>query len=391
MKQKFLLLCAVVCLLLSGCSLYDGSYVHVMPHREQNDSSQTEVVSAGNYTQLRSVVEGMVDSGTESGVINVADFDQELVEKHMTAVAFHIRETYPIGAYAVEEITYEIGTNSGRPAIAVTISYRHSRIEIQKIRTVQTMDHAKTAIGEVLQNCDASVVLEVAEYQEMDFSQIVEDYAESYPEQVMEAPQVASAVYGTGNARVVELTFTYRNSRDALRTMQNRVKTIFDSAALYVSGEAADSQKLSQLYGFLMERFDYTLETSITPAYSLLNHGVGDSRAFAVVYAAMCRQAGLECYVVTGTRMGEPWTWNIVQDRGSYYHVDVLRSSQTGGFDKYLDSEMSGYVWDYSAYPECKAPYVPPAEPVTEPEPTEETTAETVDMTEPNEFTEILE
>ena len=44
-----------------------------------------------------------------------------------------------------------------------------------------------------------------------------------------------------------------------------------------------------------MERYDYRIETSITPAYSLLRHGVGDSRAFAVVYAAMCQQAGLEC------------------------------------------------------------------------------------------------
>lgn len=380
MKRRIMLIAAAICLLLSGCSLFEGSYVHVVPHQEQESISNMKIVSADNYRQLRSVVEGMVDYGAESGVINVADFDQELVEKHMTAVAFHIRETYPIGAYAVEEISYEIGTNSGRPAIAVSISYRHSRIEIQKIRNVRTIDDAKTAIGEALNNCQANVVLEIQEYQDVDFSQMVEDHAEANPEQVMEMPQVASAVYGTGSARVVELTFTYQNSRDDLRTMQGQVDNIFDSAALYVSGEAADSQKLNQLYGFLMERFDYTLETSITPAYSLLNHGVGDSRAFAVVYAAMCRQAGLECYIVKGTRMGEPWTWNIVQDNGYYYHVDVLRSSSEGGFDKYLDSEMSGYVWDYSAYPECKAVYVPQVKP----EAAEETVEET-------QSTEILE
>lgn len=391
MKGRLMLIAAAVCLLLTGCSLFDGSYVHVVPHQEQESSGNLKIVSADNYGQLRSVVEGMVDYGAESGVINVADFNQDLVEKHMTAVAFHIRETYPIGAYAVEEITYEIGTNSGRPAIAVNITYRHSRIEIQKIRNVRTIDNAKTAIGEAVKNCQANVVLEIQEYQEADFSQMVEDYAEANPEQVMETPQVASAVYGTGNARVVELTFTYQNSRDSLRTMQNRVSNIFNSAALYVSGEAADSQKLSQLYGFLMERFDYTLETSITPAYSLLNHGVGDSRAFAVVYAAMCRQAELECLIVKGTRMGEPWTWNIVQDNGNYYHVDVLRSSAEGGFDKYLDDEMTGYVWDYSAYPACETVYLPPVEQPAETEMPEETAGETVETTLPEETTEILE
>ena len=152
---------------------------------------------------------------------------------------------------------------------------------------------------------------------------------------------------------MLELIFTYQTSRDSLRRMQTQVQPVFDSAALYVSGEGEDYQKLSQLYGFLTERFDYKFETSITPAYSLLRHGVGDSRAFATVYAAMCRGAGLECMTVTGTRAGEPWTWNIVMDNGCYYHVDLLRSNAVGQFRTYTDSQMSNYVWDYSDYPAC--------------------------------------
>ena len=139
---------------------------------------------------------------------------------------------------------------------------------------------------------------------------------------------------------------------------------MFDSAVLYVRGEAADEQKFSQLFSFLMERFDYTLETSTTPAYSLLRHGVGDSRAFAEVYAAMCRKAGLQCMTVTGTRNAQPWTWNIILSDGVYYHVDLMRCSIQGEFRPMADHEMHGYVWDYSAYPVCE-----PGE--AEPEPTE--------------------
>lgn len=376
MKGKILILLLTVSLLLCGCSLFEGSYVHVTPYLEQTAQNRSEAVSASNYRQLRSVVEAMVGQGLETGVIHVADFDQRLVEKHMNAVAFHVRETYPVGAYAVEDIEYEIGTSSGRPAIAVTITYRHSRIEIQRIRTVRNMESAEALIGAALDNRESVLVLKVDEYADTDFSQIVKDYGEENPDTVMEIPQVATAAYGAGTSRVIELTFTYQTSRDSMRTMQSQVQTVFDSAALYVRGDGSDSQKLSQLYGFLMERFDYKKETSITPTYSLLCHGVGDSRAFAVVYAAMCRQAGLDSRIVVGTRDGEPWVWNMVCNGGNYFHVDLLRSSMEGGFRMYLDGQMDGYVWDYSAYPRCNESYQPPVvEEIREEEVPEETFA----------------
>ena len=359
MKRRILYLTVFLCLLLTGCSWFDGSYVHVTPHREQGSSSQGEAVSASNYSQLLSVLEGMVSSGTESGVINVANYDRDMVEVNMTAAVQYVRNRYPVGAYAVEQMEFEVGTNSGKPAIAVNVTYRHSRIEIQRIQKVETMEEAEIIIGEALKAYNAAVVLQVQEFQEMDFSQLVKDFAEEQPESIMETPQVTAGIYGSGTARVVELAFTYQNSRDQLRQMQSQVQPVFDSAALYVSGDGSDNQKYSQLYAFLMERFDYKQETSITPAYSLLRHGVGDSRAFAVVYASMCRRAGLECRIVTGTRNGEPWTWNMVRDGELYFHVDLLRSSLSGGFREYTDGEMGGYVWDYSNYPACNLPYVP--------------------------------
>ena len=202
-------------------------------------------------------------------------------------------------------------------------------------------------------------MLLVGQYEDTDFSQFVQDYAREHPETIMEVPQVTQALYGTGESRVVELIFSYQTSRDSLRRMQTQVKPVFESAVLYVSGDGDDYQKFSQLYAFLMERFDYKLETSITPTYSLLRHGIGDSRAFAQVYAAMCRDAGLTCITVTGTRDGEPWTWNIILDGEEYYHVDLLRCSERGKYRELTDEEMEGYVWDYSDYPACTGKPVP--------------------------------
>lgn len=370
MKKRVLPLLLCI-LMLTGCSWMDGSYVYVEPYQQQTVAVQTGVVSASNYSQLTKVLEDVVSRGAENCVINVADYTQTAVVTGMDSVCRYIREIYPIGAYAVEEITYEVGTNNGQPAVAVDISYRRSTMEIRQIRKKPDMDGACASIRTALNEHASRVVVLVENYTEMDFGQFVQNYARDNPQLIMEVPEISEGIYGSGTGRVIELSFTYQNSRDGLRQMQGQVRPVFEAAVLYVSGEGSEYQKFTQLSSFLTERFDYTLETSLTPSYSLLCHGVGDSRAFASVYAYMCRRAGLGCTVIHGTRDGNPWVWNMVQIDGNYYHADLLRDGQNSAFRVYADQEMIGYVWDYSAYPVCEKIYQSAAVvPSTEPEAT---------------------
>lgn len=353
MKLRLYAMFLALALFLGGCSWPDGSYHSVTPHLEQNGSIRAENLAISNREEMVAAMEDAVSKGTENCVISVVNYDQETLEKDLSGAVYYIRRLYPVGAYAVEDVRYEVGSNTGKTAIALNITYRHSRMEIQKIKKARDTEEVRSRIGTALSEFDAVLVIQMEDYAKLDVTQIVQEYAMENPQTVMEVPQVTSEVYGIGESRVLELTFSYQTNREALRSMQSQVKPVFDSAALYVSGKGAQGQKFSQLYAFLMERFDYKVETSITPSYSLLHHGVGDSRAFAMVYAAMCRAAGLECIVVTGTRSGEPWSWNIICEDGYYWHVDLLHSNETGQFSKKLDADMEGYVWDYSAYPLC--------------------------------------
>ena len=367
MKLRPMVALILVMCLFTGCSWLETGYVSVTPHREQTEHIQDGMVSAANYGELRAALENMVNAGQESCVINVSEYKSTAVESGMSMAARYIQTSYPIGAYAVSDLHYEVGSNSGKPAVAVNISYSRSSIEIQKIERVNSVEDAALAMFESMDTHDAGLVLMLETYRETDFDQMARDYAEENPERIMELPQVSVGVYGIGVSRLVEFTFTYQNSRENLRQMKQQVSPVFAAAGLYVSGGGTDTQKFSQLYAFLMERFDYSYDTSITPAYSLLCHGVGDSRAFATVYAAMCRQAGLDCVNVTGTCNGEPKTWNIICDNGIYYHVDLLRCSAEGSFRGYGDWEMGGYVWDYSAFPACGGVVdTPPAETIPE-------------------------
>lgn len=363
--KRIIVILVSLCVLLCGCSSWtDGFYVSVKPHTTQQQQTNQQIREVENYTQLRTALIEMVEAGTETAVISVEKMTQSSVQNNMELAIRYVTTRNPVGAYAVDTITYEMGMSSGKPALAITATYIHNRAEIRAIKKAADMDTAKNAIYQALDDCDESLVLRISQYSQLDFAQLVKDYADENPESVMEQPQVVVGIYPeTGNDRVVELKFHYQTSRDSLRSMQGRVQTVFMSAELYVRGEASDREKYSQLFSFLMERYDYQLDTSITPAYSLLHHGVGDSKAFAVVYASMCRKAGLDCVAVPGTRDGEPWFWNIVCDEGVYYHVDLLRSSKNGKLRLWEDDDMDGYVWDYSAYPACGV----------EPEPTETT------------------
>lgn len=353
MKRKIGLLLLTVSLLLSGCGFSSGSYVSVTPHREQRQSQQLDAVTVANYQELIEALKQVVSSGQESAVLYVPEYPADTVETGVEVAIRYVKNSDPVGAYAVEDIQCELGSSGSVPALAVTVRYRRSQAELRQIKDAKTMDDAEILVETALERFEAGIVIQVAEYTERDLTQFVQDFAAANPQTVMEVPQVTETVYGSGRSRVVELVFGYQNSRDDLRKMQSQVKPVFDSAVLYVSGDGAQRQKYAQLYAFLMERFDYKVETSLTPAYSLLRHGVGDSRAFATVYAAMCRGADLECLTVTGTCSGEPRTWNIVREGEQYYHVDLLRCSTLGGYNTFTDKQMEGYVWDYSAYPAC--------------------------------------
>lgn len=330
----------------------DGSYYSVTPHREANSSLDQESVEVSSYTQLFHALTDMVSEGAEERVIYVSGIDLSQLDTYLSIASSSVLATDAIGAYAVNTINYETGTNAGRTAVAVKISYTHNRSEILRIKRTDTMDEAYEKIYEALHDCEPNVVILVENYHRKDFVQLVQDHVDAHPEVCMEMPQVSAVVYPEGGSqRVIELTFTYQNSREALRDMQNYVEPVFRAANLNVSAEEGEVTKLSRMYAFLMERSDYQIETSITPSYSLLRHGVGDSKAFAVVYAAMCREAGLECQVVTGTRDGQPWAWNLVRTDGLYYYVDLLQSNAFGRLQRLTEENMNGYVWDYSAYP----------------------------------------
>lgn len=350
--KKILVPILLLAFLLTGCSAWlDGEYHSVKPHASDGTKLSDDVVTVSGYSELRDALVDMVTSGRQQSTFYITGFDLEDVDRYMNTAITHIFQNTAVGAYAVDEINYDSGTSGGISAIAVDVSYIHGRQEILRIKKASDMKAVKALIAGALRSCEASVVIQVNDYEDMDAALYVQDYVNANPHLCMELPQVSATAYPEqGKERVLEIFFTYQTNRDTLRTMQDVVSPIFSAAELYVQSSEGEAQKYEQLYAFLMERFDYKIETSITPAYSLLRYGVGDSKAIAMVYSIMCQNADLSCQVISGTKNGEAYYWNIVTIEDVSYHVDLLASSGAGEFMVMNPEDMAGYVWDYSEF-----------------------------------------
>lgn len=352
--KSLLALALAICVVLSGCTgLFDGSYESVKLHEQSSDQIVGGAPTVVNYGQLCQAIRSMARSGATIGAIDMSQYDADVMERDVAAAIKNIMTNDPIAAYAVADMQFEIKQDQQQPTASLRIQYLHDRSEIQRIVRVDWMEEARTQITDNLVKFDTGIVLYIEQYEDTKLAAWIENWAALHPESIMEVPQVSVSVYPKeGVNRVVELLFTYENDRQTLRGMQQQVQQLFDAAILYVGDATRPAEKYARLYTFLMERFqNYTMQTSVTPSYSLLIEGKGDSEAFARVYAAMCRLSGLECITVTGQRYGQTYCWNMIRGEDAYYHVDLLECEKLGGFSLKTDEQMSEYEWDYSAYP----------------------------------------
>lgn len=334
--KRLLFLILAISILCSGCAtLFDGTYTSVTAH-SQSDQTGGAIVAV-NYGQLCQAIRIMARNGAALGLIDVSGYDRDMVEQDMHDAVKNIMTNDPVAAYAVQNMTFVLKDTETQTAIQLKISYLHDRSELQQILYVDWMHEAEAAIASELEKSSQRIVLYIDQYEDTNFSAWVQQWVRENPQAVMETPTVTVNAYpSSGTAWLVELNFTYRHDRQTLRDMHQQVTQMFAFALRNVEGK----EPYRHLYTFLTERFQtYQLEKTDTPAYSLLMEGKGDAESFALVYAALCRQAGVPCTVVTGTLNGEAHSWNQIYIDGQVRYVDLL----AGEYLEMTANQMSGY------------------------------------------------
>ena len=363
MKKLFILASVTAILLgLTACDWVKNDYSAVKPHIEQTlpstpESEEEPLPIVSNRNELRGAILSFIRNWTERGEILVEKYDGDMNADLSEAIQYATKED-PIGAYAVDFADAEFFGTEASGSITVSIVFRRSAAEINSIVTVNGNDSAYGKIQNVLVSYDTALTLRIRNYEETDFSAYISEYCMEHPDQVLAVPELSAQTYPEqGETRILELHFSYPDTRDEMHLKQESVNTILSSASSYISSGADDFEKVSLLYRFLCGRFSYTVaqEEPTMPAYNLLCDGLAHSRSFSSVFYVECTNSDIPCLLVSGTRGGKTHFWNMVCLNEQYYFVDLMRSIEQDEKEIHLLTAQelmeAGYIWDSASYP----------------------------------------
>lgn len=350
-----MIMTTIFCCLLTGCNFWmSGDYLSVKPHEDNSEHSDDMVVDVSSYNQLREVLDINVSNCADSVIVSVSSFNESTVDFYVQTAINYIQEDTPIGAYAVDHIDYEIGTNKGDPVVVFRISYRYPSLDIQSIRKVQSADNVFNAALTALGKKDDYLVLCVEKFSSDDIETQIENHILTHGDQIIEIPEYRLSVYpDKGDERIVEMMFAYENDKKILDENQKIMEQAFLHAEESVKNVTQVLDIYKGYYTFLTKHCTVTENSGTMPVYSLMCEGKGDSKAYAMAFAALCRRAELECHVVTGTYNETQRYWNLVRFRGVYYHLDIIACINDGKFAIKSSADMSGYRWESEKYPEA--------------------------------------
>lgn len=123
----------LLCLVAVGCSMLERSYTSVQPHSSSYyESEDKSVLRAETYQDLVNDLLVLIGTCSQQGTIWLYDSDAlGDVQQAMEKACQEVQNETPMGAYAVEYMTYTISEPTRtHTEIQLTISYRRSAEEI---------------------------------------------------------------------------------------------------------------------------------------------------------------------------------------------------------------------------------------------------------------------
>lgn len=368
MGKRICTVAVVIALVLSmsACgSIFDADYSYSQPYTEglQDDSALTGI-DIKNYAQLKNVLNSMVLGMTSGGELRFNNYDGS-VSDDIAAACYEIKSQTPMGAYAVDSLTYNLSRIVSYYTAEVSIVYRRSRDEMSAVDTVNGVSALRSFVRDRICEYSAGFTFRIYSsiVNEQYLEKLIEDIYFSEPFMPMPEPEVSIEGFpNEGVNRIYQVGLTYDGDAELFaerkEVLAERAETICESIEEGDAKAGAIALRCAEYIDSQCMQIEAD-STQGDTAYDVIVDGQGNSKGIALAYMSLCSNLGIECVTVRGslgTLGTEPHYWNIITIDGDHYHVDVSRMRSAGGENAFLISDEDAwgtYMWDHENYPEC--------------------------------------
>ena len=360
MKKECVALLLAGAVLLSGCAnLFAAEYSYTEPYSNNIGRSDGDATEISNYNMLKSALVDLINRHDERGVFRFSRYNGSVADD-LAAACLEVRTANPLGAYAVENLSYDTSRIVAYYTAEIEVTYKKSAEEIRHIVGVSGVPELENRLRETVTAFEDEAVLRVysAQVDERSIAALVEGFHLSDPAAVVTEPEVEIDSYPSeGINRIYDVRLRYGVSAAQARLMSGQLSARVRELADEMEEESLPALALECaecLYGLLTESAGSFGDTAYG---AILLHGA-DDKGVALAYKALCDALGIECIVVRGNigDMGaEEHYWNILGLEGAYYHADVSAFGGDRSAAFLLDDAglWGVYLWDAAAYPAC--------------------------------------
>lgn len=394
MKFRQVISILLIMLLLvpaGGCSLIlSRDYLVITPHLENRDDEESgDELRAESYEDLKNSILYLIREGIGEGTIRLYNYSGDAESDSERAIKDTMNHE-PLGAYAVEYMSYRCVRILSYYEVTVSITYQKTPEQIRAIKEAENISAFKELLNSAYTNYEDMLVVLVPWYYEdqYDVKGILESAYYNDPLNIVVPPSFSLKIYpDTGSGfqdtglqrydwqRLLEISFDYPNPEEDLRKMAETLHVIIDGR-LPADGVPAGVEGILTLEEIVTRNVepvpDPEMDTDGNPenvhkdmsytAYGALIDGRATSEGYALAFKTFCQRTGMDCYVIRGRHDGYLHCWNLVLIDGNWYHIDTYRIDITGSYDSLLKTDLQmadlGYKWNNASYPASDDPEI---------------------------------
>ncbi len=159
-----LILSLALCLLTGCASFLEREYTVSEPHSSKFwESEAADTLRAENYQDIVNDLLLLIAQHGETATLRLYDFADDIaVSDALEAAAVEVQQETPLGAYAVDYITFSSQAQRSFYEVSLEISYRRSAEQVQSIRNATSASAVYTLLESALRDGEKELAVRIA-------------------------------------------------------------------------------------------------------------------------------------------------------------------------------------------------------------------------------------